>query len=53
MNWDQFWKQRGSGGNGNIAGVVGDMEERNILDLLVTGEGRKGDGFFVCQDRGK
>ena len=41
-----------SGGNNNLAGVVRAKEERKSRDLVMTGEGREGDGFFlVCWNR--
>ena len=40
-----FLQQRGSGGYRNQAGMVRDREERKSRDLVVTGEGREGDGF--------
>ena len=41
-----FQKQRGIGGDRNLAGVVRAREERKIQDLVLMDEGREGGRVF-------
>ena len=45
-----FQRQRGSSSNGNLAGVVGEREERWSRSLEVTSEGKLGGVFLICWD---
>ena len=43
----EIWKQRGSDVNRNLEGGVRAREERKSRSLVVTGEGREGDGVLL------